>query len=344
MSLSDSAERQRPAERTVNWLVVGIGDVARKRVLPALSAEPRSRVYGVVTRDAEKGRRHAENVWTELAPALADPAVDAVYIATPVFLHCPQTLAALEAGKHVLCEKPASLTYAEAKEMAATAERAKRLLGIAYFRRCYPKLQRARRLIEQGVIGTPVTAIARCSEWFRNDEGGRDWLLDPSRAGSGPLYDIGSHRIDALNFLFGHPTRVSAHLSTAVHATAVEDGASVLIEYAGGVSALVDARWNTHSNADEFRIEGTEGLLDLTPLSGPRLLSPHGEEMLPSASNRHAPCIGNFVAAVLDGSPLACSAADALPTAWGLEEALRGRCGSRTVTAASQDDIKPQRD
>jgi predicted dehydrogenase len=86
----------------IRWLDVGIGDIAVRRVLPAILAEPRSELYGVVTRDPRKGRAWSERVWTRLEAALEDPAIDAVYIATPVSLHGLQTIAALEAGKHVL--------------------------------------------------------------------------------------------------------------------------------------------------------------------------------------------------------------------------------------------------
>lgn len=311
----------------MNWLVVGTGDVARKRVFPALEREPRSTLYGVVSRDAAKGRRYAPRAWENLEQALTDPVIEAVYIATPVFLHCPQTLMALRAGKHVLCEKPMALDYREAVEMVRTAEAGKHLLGVAYFRRMYPKLRRARELLAQNVIGRPLMAIATCSEWYPPGSDGRDWFFDPRRAGSGPFYDIGSHRIDALNFLFGDPVRVSAQFSNTVHHTAVEDSASALIEYSSGVHAIVDARWNTRAALDDFRIVGVGGEMDLSPLSGPVLRHPGVREELPCDDNRHYPCIENFVRAVVDGVPLVCNAADSLPTAWVLSEGLKDRTG-----------------
>src|SRR5213075_3047447 len=93
-------------KRMLNWVVVGIGDITTKRVIPAIEAEPRSALYGVVSRDRSKGDRYSTRVWTDLDTALSDPSIDAVYVATPVFLHAPQTIAAMRSGKHVLCEKP----------------------------------------------------------------------------------------------------------------------------------------------------------------------------------------------------------------------------------------------
>src|SRR5229473_3265886 len=117
----------------LNWLVVGIGDITTRRVIPAIQAEPRSSLYGVVSRDRAKGAQYSDHVWTDLDEALRDQAIDAVYVATPVFLHAPQSIAALRAGKHVLCEKPVGKNYGEAAAMVRIAEASGRTLGIAYY-------------------------------------------------------------------------------------------------------------------------------------------------------------------------------------------------------------------
>src|ERR1700680_339794 len=237
----------------LNWLVVGIGDIATRRVLPAIRAEPRSNLYGVVSRDRAKGEQYSGLVWTDLAEALRDRAIDAVYVATAVVLHAPQSIAALRAGKHVLSEKPVAMNYGESAGMVRVAEETGRTLGIAYYRRMYPKLQRARELLAQGKIGRPVLAEINCHDWFQAQPDHRDWLLDPKQSGGGPLYDIASHRIDVLNFLFGKPARVSGHLSDVVRGLKVEDSATVMIDYENGVRGIVDVRWHSHAPRDEFR-------------------------------------------------------------------------------------------
>ncbi len=307
----------------LNWVVVGIGDITTKRVIPAILAEPHSRLYGVVSRDPEKGRRYAERVWTNLDGALADPEVHAVYVATPVALHAPQTIAALGAGKHVLCEKPVAMNYAEACRMTRAAREAGRTLGIAYYRRMYPKLQRARQLVAEGAVGRPVLAEINCHDWFTNSDGRRGWLLDPAMAGAGPLYDIASHRIDVLNFLFGRPVSVVARLSNVVHQTAVEDSATLLIEYEQGTRGIVDVRWHSHVARDEFRIIGTDGEMELSPLSGPELVYPGGRLALPCHANLHYPCVENFVNSVLDGAHLYSCGESAIWTDWVTEQALK---------------------
>ena len=142
----------------LNWIVVGIGDISTRRVIPGIQSESRSRLYGLVTRDPEKAAPYSLRVWATLDEALADPAVNAVYIATPVFLHAPQTIQSLRAGKHVLCEKPMAMNEAESRSMIKAAEESGRTLGVAYYRRTYPKVQRAKHLMDAGAIGKPVIA------------------------------------------------------------------------------------------------------------------------------------------------------------------------------------------
>jgi 1,5-anhydro-D-fructose reductase (1,5-anhydro-D-mannitol-forming) len=312
----------------LDWLVVGIGDISTRRVLPAILGEPRNRLGGIVTRDPTKATPYGVPAWPDLETALRACAAAAVYIATPVFLHARQTIAALRAGRHVLCEKPMALDYAEALSMQAAAEASGRILGIAYYRRMYPKVARARELMAAGAIGRPVFAEATSHDWFYPEDGRRAWLIDPALAGAGPLYDIASHRIDLMNYFFGRPERVSAHLSTLVHPIPVEDNATVMIEYEAGVRGVVDVRWHSRAPRDEFRIRGTAGELDLTPLNGPSLVHPGGSEQLPAHPNLHYPAIEDFVSAVLGGGTPRSDGAAALAAEWVMNQARlesRGR-------------------
>jgi 1,5-anhydro-D-fructose reductase (1,5-anhydro-D-mannitol-forming) len=312
-----------------NWLVIGIGDITRKRVFPAILAEPRSCLYALVTRDPHKAEAYpGAAAFTDLGEALRDPAIDAVYVASPVALHAQQTLACLRAGKHVLCEKPVALDFSQAETMATAARESGRVCGIAYYRRLYPKLIRAKQLIAAGAIGKPVLVEANYHGWLESPE--RGWLKDPALAGGGPLYDVGSHRIDACNFLLGKPVRATGLVSNALHELAVEDSATALIEYAGGVHGVVDVRWNSRIQRDQFRIVGVEGEISLEPLNGPalKLTLPSGEvreEALPAHANVHYPAVENFVAAVLDGAPVACPIDEAIWTDWVTQQVMDAR-------------------
>jgi 1,5-anhydro-D-fructose reductase (1,5-anhydro-D-mannitol-forming) len=312
----------------LNWLVIGIGDITRKRVIPAIEAEPRSRLHAVLTRDPRKGEAYpGAAVYTELSAALENATVDAVYVASPVVLHAEQAIACLRAGKQVLCEKPVAMDYAQARSMADAARETGKLLGVAYFRRGFPKLIRAKELIAEGAIGKPTFVHAAFHSWLESEE--RGWLRDPALAGGGPLYDVASHRIDACNLLFGKPERAMGMRSNALHDLKVEDSATGLIQYSGGLHAMVDVRWNSRIVRDEFRVVGVEGEIDLTPMGGPalRLKRSDGvvaEENLPARANVHYRVIENFASAVLDGKSLMCPIDEAIWTDWVTEQVMRG--------------------
>ena len=314
-------ETLKPAS-ILNWIVIGIGDIATRRVIPAIQAEPRSRLYGLVTRDPVKAASYNVRVWETLDLALSDPEVHAVYVGTPVFLHAPQTMQSLRAGKPVLCEKPMAMNEAEARSVVQAADETGKIFGVAYYRRSYPKVQRAKRLLDDGAIGKPIVAELTSHGWF-DGQGSRSWLVDPAKAGGGPLFDIASHRIDVLNFLFGQPLQVTAQLSNVVHHYAVEDNATVMIEYPGGVRGIVDVRWHSKVNRDECRIRGIDGEMELSPLNGPDLVYPGAHEILPPHANLHYPMLENFVDGIEGKAPLLASGASSFWTDWVTEQARR---------------------
>jgi 1,5-anhydro-D-fructose reductase (1,5-anhydro-D-mannitol-forming) len=303
-----------------SWLVVGVGDITRKRVLPAILAEPRSRLGGIVTRDPAKAEPYGVPSWSDLDSALAESDATVVYVATPVFLHAPQTIAALRSGRHVLCEKPMALNHADALAMQRASEDTRHTLGIAYYRRMYPKVDRARELIEAGVIGRPVFAEATSHDWFNPLGTSRAWLADPQQSGGGPLRDIGSHRIDLMNYLFGKPINAIGHMSTLVQPLEVEDNATVMIEYEGGVRGVVDVRWHSRVVRDEFRVRGTKGEIDLSPLNGPELVHPAGVERIAAPENVHYPCVEDFVNAIVHGILPRSYGGSALAAEWVMEQ------------------------
>jgi len=147
----------------MQWGLIGAGDIVRKRVAEALRESADCTLAGVSRARAdlvdpfarEIGAERAYPAWQEL---VADPRIDAVYIATPVRLHAQQTIAAAEAGKHVLCEKPMAMDVAECDQMIAACRRAGVALGIAYYRRFYPAVIRLKELLDSGEIGMPVFA------------------------------------------------------------------------------------------------------------------------------------------------------------------------------------------
>ena len=118
-------------------------------------------------------------------------------------------------------------------------------------------------------------------------------------------------------------------LSNAVHRLAVEDSATVLMDFENGARGVVDVRWNSHVARDQFRVIGTEGEIDLDPLSGERMSVNGREESLPAHANVHYPIIENFVDAIIDGTALTCSGEEAAWTDWVIEQAMSGVSAAR---------------
>jgi predicted dehydrogenase len=156
----------------------------------------------------EVGARRWYGEWRAL---VGDADLHAVYIATPVHVHAEQAIAAAEAGKHVLCEKPMAMTSAECDRMLAACRANGVRLGVAYYRRFYPAVRRVKAIIDAGEIGAPAVAQMNAFEYFDPPaDHPRAWLLRPSIAGGGPMMDFGCHRIEVLMHLFGCDVRQAA--------------------------------------------------------------------------------------------------------------------------------------
>ena len=141
----------------IRWGIIGCGDVARKRVAGAIQSDPNSELVAVCRRDEAKLRAFADEFEVSVATTSADEviasaAVDAVYIATPVNLHCPQAIAAAAAGKHVLVEKPMAMSTVDCDAMIAACAKADVRLGVAFYRPFYPIIHRMQELIQSGEI------------------------------------------------------------------------------------------------------------------------------------------------------------------------------------------------
>src|SRR5689334_18222626 len=290
------------------WGLIGAGDIARQRVAPAmrestgstLVAVSRARSGLAAAAAAEFGAERWYARWQDL---VADRGIDGVYVATTVDVHAEQTIAAAESGKHVLCEKPMAMTAAECDRMIAACRASGVTLGVAYYRRFYPAVQRVKALIDAGEIGAPVVAQMNAFEWFDPDvDHPRAWLLDPARAGGGPMMDFGCHRLEVLVNLFGSVRRTAAVIGNVVFDRDVEDTAAVLLQFESGPVATVTVTHAAGDRQDTLDLFGTRGSIRCDNLNAGRLRirTADGErvESHPPAANVHLPLIEEFVEAV----------------------------------------------
>jgi xylose dehydrogenase (NAD/NADP) len=242
----------------VRWGFLGAGAVATRVLAPAVHASAHAELYGAAARDPERAAalRPTGRAFASYDELLAEPDVDAVYVALAHHQHLPWTLAALEAGKHVLCEKPLGLNVAEVDEMTAAAARSGRLLVEALFYRWHPQVRRAEQLVRDGHVGAVRGVDAVFS--FHGVAAG-NFRLDPQRGG-GALYDVGCYPISAALWAFGEPpTSVEARLTRGD--TGVDLAADVAVTFGAGTATI-------HVGLDEadqecLTITGEYDVLDL---------------------------------------------------------------------------------
>jgi predicted dehydrogenase len=296
--------------RKLRWGLIGCGDISRKRVAPALRDIPDCELIAVNRARPELAeafaqefgakRRHGD--WREL---IADDEVDAVYLATPVHLHAEQTIAAAEAGKSILCEKPMAMNAAECDRMIAACEANGVKLGIAYYRRFYPIIRRIKEILTSGEVGKPVLAQVNAFERFNPQPGeDRHWLLEKSKSGGGPMMDFGCHRIEILLHLFGPIKRTTSVIGSAMFDREVEDTCVASFEFDGGAQASLAVTHAAFESRDTLDIFCSSGSIHIPALNRGdiRIVTAAGDhvESHPPHTNIHQPLIEDFTRSVLD--------------------------------------------
>ncbi len=296
--------------KKIRWGLIGCGDISRKRVAPALRDLPTVDFLAVSRARAELAQEFAEEFgarkwyadWREL---LADDEIDAVYIATPVHLHAEQTIAAAEAGKHILCEKPMAMNVAECDRMIAACAANNVRLSIAYYRHFYPVVARVKEILASGEIGKPVLAQINAFEF--NDMKSADpryWFFTKEKSGGGPMMDFGCHRIEVLTNIFGAIVDVQAFTDNLLFNRVVEDTSAAFFKFASGMRATLTVTHAAHESQDTLDIFGSEGSLHITKLNQGdlRIVTKSGErqELHSPHDNIQLPSIEDFTNAILE--------------------------------------------
>lgn len=315
------------------WGLVGAGDIVRKRVAAALRDSPGSTLAAVARAREEQVEAFARSVgatrwhsrWRDL---VADDGIDGVYVATPVRLHAEQTIAAADAGKHVLCEKPMAMSPGECERMIAACLRARVALGVAYYRHFYPAVLRAKEILKSGEIGRPVVAQINAFERFNpSPDHPRHWFVRRADAGGGPMMDFGCHRLEVLLHLFGPVAHATGSIANVEFEREVEDTATAVLRFERGPCATITVTHAALEPQDTLSVFATDGSIHVQTLNlgDMRVVTRGGErvERHPPDANLHAPLIRDFVQAVADGRAPLVTGATGLEVAR-LEDAIYG--------------------
>lgn len=254
----------------VRWGIIGCGDVCEVKSGPALQRVPGSSISMVMRRDAAKcahyAARHGVPRWTTDAAALiADPEVDAVYIATPVGTHLHYALQVAAAGKPCLVEKPMARSHAECTAMNAAFTAAGAPLFVAFYRRRLPWFVQARELLDAGRLGTVTSVqVTFTARHQRQAPAQAQWRLTAAESGGGLFLDLASHTLDLLDYLLGPVAQAEGFAVNRAGATPLEDGVALCLRFASGV--LGTGTWDFASDraVDAIQIHGTAGRLSLS--------------------------------------------------------------------------------
>lgn len=319
-------------------------------------------IAGLDARVQTLAATYGARTYGEYAELLAQPDIDAVSICVPNGLHHEVTIAALNAGKHVLVEKPLARTLVEGEEMLAAAKSAGKILMISFNHRQRSDVQYIKQQIDSGRLGRIYYAKAY---WMRRAgiPGINSWFVNKGMAGGGPLIDLGVHMLDITMFLMGEPTPVSVNAATyaefgprgqkgmnsirtgASASYEVEDLATAMIRLQGGATVQLETSWATHGpNGDDFGLVlyGTEGGAELKVVNyrnvdtvrifydekdgTPVDLHPK----IPDGGG-HGQVIDNFVRAILDGAPAVPSAEDGLRRTLVIDACYRSSAEGREI-------------
>jgi predicted dehydrogenase len=219
-------------------------------------------------RAAQLADKYGSRYTTRWEDAVSDPRIDIVVVCTSNKFLAPITIAALESGKHVLCEKPMGRNATEAAQMAAAARSANRILKIGFTLRFHPAIRQAHQLCASGELGPLFFVQASYGHGGRPGYE-KEWRGDPEQAGGGELLDQGVHLLDLSRWFLGDLYVVAAvtprwHWEVAP----LEDNAFVLLQASGGQVASLHTSWTMWKNRFSFEVMGRDGYARITGLGG----------------------------------------------------------------------------
>lgn len=228
----------------VHWGIIGCGDVTEVKSGPAFNLVENSRLVAVMRRNAELAKdyakRHRVPRWYSDADELInDPGVNAIYVATPPAFHAELSIKAMKSGKPVYVEKPMALNHAQCQEMLDVSKETGIPLFAAYYRRALPGFLKVKEIIDSGAIGSVKQVNLQLYKAASTDEqsGKLPWRVHPEIAGGGHFFDLASHQLDYLDFLFGPVERVEAVALNQANLYQAEDIVSASFLFPGKVIA-----------------------------------------------------------------------------------------------------------
>ena len=259
--------------------VVGCGKIAQVRHIPEYAANPDCALAGFFSPNASRAEamaaKYGGKVYATAEELFGNPEIDAVSICAANYAHAELSIKALQAGKHVLCEKPMAISLEECEAMLAAAEKSGRRLMIAQNQRLAKAHVKAKELIDSGTIGKVISFATTFGhggpETWSISPGKDTWFFDKKRAAMGAMADLGIHKTDLLRYLLGQDVvRTTARLCTLDkkgpkdELIGVDDNAFCIYEMSGGAFGTMTASWTYYGAEDNStKIYGTKGIMKI---------------------------------------------------------------------------------
>jgi predicted dehydrogenase len=255
--------------KKVRWGVLGVASIAVRRAIPGMQHGEWSEVTAIASRDLDKAQEAARKLGVPKAygsyeELLADPEIDAIYNPLPNDLHVPWSIKAAEAGKHVLCEKPLSITVADARRLLAARDRTGVKIGEAFMVRTHPRWLRARHLVRAGRIGE-LRSISGQFSYFNRDPAN---IRNIRESGGGALLDLGCYPITLSRFMYGEePVRAFGAIDRDP-ASGTDCLTSAILEFPSGQSTFTCSTQLVHFQRMQFL--GTKARMEIQyPINPP---------------------------------------------------------------------------
>ncbi|MEO8481338.1 MAG: Gfo/Idh/MocA family oxidoreductase [Acidobacteriota bacterium] len=324
--------------QVIRWGVVGCGDVVEFKSGPGFQEADGSSLLAVTRRDRARAedfaRRHGvPRVHATADDLIADPEVDAIYIATPPSSHRDLALRVAAAGKPCLVEKPMAMTHAECLDMVTAFERHGAPLWVAYYRRALPRFLKMRDLLRTGAIGRVTSVQVEVLDTLPHDGQTIGWRVDPATAGAGLFFDVGSHCLDMLDFLVGPIDRISGFAENTGGAYDAEDVTVASLRCATQIPGSGVWNFNTDRKQDSLIVRGTEGAIATSMFKDVDVVLSRGEASdvfhVRNPPYVHQPLIQSIVDELLGRGRCESTGESGARASWALERCVAGYYSAR---------------
>jgi predicted dehydrogenase len=307
---------------TINWGIIGCGDVTEVKSGPAFNKVPNSKLIAVMRRNAEKAKdyaqRHGVEKWYSNADELInDPNVNAIYVATPPLNHEEYAIKAIQAGKPVYIEKPMAINSSAAERIEQATKETGVKTVIAHYRRQQPLFLKIRELLEQKAIGDVRLVQMRIFQPHQSSliaQTETNWRIDPSVSGGGLFYDLAPHQLDLLLYFFGHAKKVSGISINTSNYYNADDTSSGQILFENSV--LFNGAWcfTSYQREDHCEIIGSNGKLSFSVFDhNPLIIEKDGKQTVvefDKLQHVQQPMIQKVVEYFLEQTSNPCSASE----------------------------------